>query len=118
MNIEDVRYYALSLPEVTEDMFAEEWLSFRIAGKWFLLIQLDAPEPRVAVKLPPEQGAALREAYRGICPAYHMNKKHWSDLYLEQLDDDIVRRLIQDSYRLVVSRLPKAVRERLSAPSV
>lgn len=118
MNIEDVRDYALSLPQVTEDMFAEEWLSFRIAGKWFLLIQLDAPEPRVAVKLPPEQGLNLRESYAGIYPAYHMNKKHWNDLYLEQLDDDIVRRLIQDSYQLVVSSLPKAVRGKLSEPSV
>ena len=58
MNIEEVRDYALSLGNVTEELFAENWISFRIAGKWFLLIQLDAPEPRIAVKLPPEVGLA------------------------------------------------------------
>lgn len=113
MNIEEVRYYALSLREVTEDLFAENWLSFRIEGKWFLLIQLDAPEPRVAVKLPPNEGMALREEYDGVRPAYHMNKTHWNDLYLERLNDDFVRKQILHSYQLVVSRLPKAARQRI-----
>lgn len=113
MNIEDVRMFALDLPEVTEDLFAENWITFRIEGKWFLLMQLDAPEPRVAVKLPPEEGASLREKYNGISAAYHMNKTHWNDLYLEQLTDDLVRELILHSYQLVVSRLSKSVRERI-----
>ena len=108
MNIEDVREYALSLNEkVTEELFAEQWISWRIAGKWFLLMQLDAPEPRVAVKLPPEVGVALRERYDGIRPAYHMNKTHWSDLYLELLDDTFVKEQIMASYKLIVSKLPK-----------
>ena len=55
MNIEEVRQYALGLDAaVTEDEFAENWLSWRIGGKWFMLMQLDAPQPRVAVKLPPD----------------------------------------------------------------
>ena len=93
MNIEEVRDFALSLsPEVTEELFAEQWISWRIGGKWFLLMQLDAPEPRVAVKLPPEIGAELRVQYDGVQPAYHMNKTHWNDLYLNQLDDVFVNR--------------------------
>lgn len=112
MNIEDVRQYALSLNErVTEELFAEQWISWRIEGKWFLLMQLDAPAPRIAVKLPPEVAAELREQYEGVTPAYHMNKKHWSDLYLERLDDDFVKEQIQASYRLVVNKLPKRIRE-------
>ena len=108
MNIEDIRDFALSLNEqVTEELFAEEWISWRIAGKWFLLMQLDAPEPRVAVKLPVEKGAALREQYDGVRPAYHMNKQHWNDLYLNLLDDDFVKEQIVASYNLMVSKLPK-----------
>ena len=102
MNIEQVREFALSLhPEVTEELFAEQWISWRIAGKWFLLMQLDAPEPRVAVKLQPEVGAALREQYDGVRPAYHMNKTHWNDLYLNQLDDTFVHELITRSFHIV-----------------
>ena len=108
MNIEDVREFALSLNDkVTEELFAEQWISWRIAGKWFLLMQLDAPEQRVAVKLPPEVSVALRERYDGVRPAYHMNKTHWSDLYLELLDDAFVKEQILASYKLVVSKLPK-----------
>ena len=109
MNIEQVRDFALSInPAVTEELFAENWISWRIFGKWFLLMQLDAPEPRVAVKLPPELSAELRVQYDGIRPAYHMNKVHWNDLYLNELDDTLVQELITASYHLISSKLPKS----------
>ena len=108
MNVEEVRTYALSLSQqVTEDLFADELISWRIGGKWFMLMQLDAPEPRVAVKLPPEVGLNLREQYSGVQPAYHMNKRHWNDLYLNQLPDGFVKEQIKASYNLVVGNLPK-----------
>ena len=70
-------------------------------------MQLDAPEPRVAVKLLPERGAELRALNDAIRPAYHMNKTHWNDLYLNQLNDEQVKELISESYHLVFSKLPK-----------
>ena len=76
MDIEQVRLFALSLPHTTEDLFVEELLSFRVGGKWFMLLWLNAPEPRVAVKLPPDEAEELRDNYAGITPAYHMNKRH------------------------------------------
>lgn len=116
MNIEEVRDYCLSLPEVTEEMFAPEWLCFRIGGKWFLCSWLEAPETTVAVKLPPAQGQELRERYCGIRPAYHFNKVHWNDLYIESgLDSKLICELIKTSYDLVFSKLPKVVRESIVA---
>jgi predicted DNA-binding protein (MmcQ/YjbR family) len=115
MDIESVRGFALSLhPQVTEDMFTDGWVSWRIGGKWFMLMQLDAPAPRVAVKLPPEVAVDLRERYGGMRPAYHMNKHHWSDLYLNELNDDFVKEQVTASFRLVASRLPKRTRTQLS----
>ncbi len=39
MNIEQVREFALGInPQVTEELFAENWISWRIFGKWFLLM--------------------------------------------------------------------------------
>lgn len=111
MNIEEVREYALSLNEqVTERLFADKWLSWRICGKWFLLMELDTPEPWVAVKLKPEDGERLREQYEGVRPAYHMNKRHWSGLVLDKLDDEFVKQQIKASHDLVVSKLPKKYR--------
>ena len=115
MNIEEIRTYVLSLhPEVTEDLFAGDWLSFRIHGKWFVLIWLESPEPRIAVNIQPDTARELRERYDAIRPAYHMNKEHWSDLFIEQLDDGLVRQLIRQSYVNIVGKLPKKARENLS----
>lgn len=68
MNIEEERQYTLSRNErMTEELFAEEWIPWRIEGKWFLLMQLDAP--KVAVN--------LRKTNEGITPPTdHMNKQH------------------------------------------
>lgn len=111
MNIEEVREYAMALPGVEEDMpYGPDWLIFRIEGKIFLHIRLEAPESVCAVKLDPDEGEELREHYDGIRPAYHLNKTHWNDLYLEMLDDRLVKTLIEKSYMIVRSRLPKRLR--------
>ncbi len=112
MNVEDVRRYALSLPHVTEDQaYGPDWVLFRIGGKIFLHMWLDSPVLTCAVKLRPEQGQELREHYSGIRPAYHLNKVHWSDVYLDEIDDDMVRRLIGQSYHLVLGKLPRRLKE-------
>ena len=109
MDIEQARNAALALPFATEDEFAEGWISFRIDGKWFMLIQLDAPEPRLTLKFTPEEGMMLRERHAEIGPGYHMNHRHWSCVGLEgRLKDDFVEKLIRRSYALVASKLPKA----------
>ena len=108
MNVEQVREFALGInTQVTEELFAETWISWRIFGKWFFLFLFDAPEPRVAVKLPPDESAELRIRYDGIRPAYHMNKTHWNDLYLNELPDTLVQELITSSYQLITSKLLK-----------
>lgn len=108
MNIEEVREYALSLNEhVTEDLFVKSWVSWRIAGKWFMLTNLDVPEPHVAVKMQPDVAIELCDRYEGVGPAIHMNKKNWSELYLNHLDDGFVKAQIKNSYNLVVGKLPK-----------
>ena len=115
MNIEEVSLYALSLPGTTEDQaYGADWVLFRIEGKIFLHIWLNAPEPTCAVKLPPEQGQTLRDHYDGIRPAYHLNKVHWNDVFLDEIGGDIVKDLINQSYQLVLSKLSKRLRDKYS----
>lgn len=118
MNIEQVREYTLSINGVTEDQpFGDDILTFRLEGKIFVCLWLGGGkhdmkdgQPRLALKLTPERNEELRDHYSAILPAWHWNKKHWSDVYYEQLDDVLVESLIKESYLLVVSKLPKAVR--------
>ncbi len=96
MKFDEARIFALSLsPSVTEDLFAEDWISFRIAGKWFMLMQLDTPEPRVAVKLVQNAVAICVTTTTG----FHMNKQHWDDIYLNDVPTELVQTLIREAYR-------------------
>lgn len=120
MNIEQIREYTLSLTGVTEDQpFGDDIITFRLEGKIFVCLWLGggqhdmkAGDPRVALKLSPDRNEELREQYSAVTPAYHWNKKHWSDVYYEQLEDTLVEDWIQESYHLVASKLPKAIRQK------
>ena len=115
MNIEEIRTFALSLhAEVTEDLFTETALSIRIHGKWFMLIRLETDEPNIAVNMQPDVARELRERYDAIRPAYHMNKEHWSDLFVERLDDHVIKQLIRQSYTNIVQKLPKKYHDSLA----
>jgi len=121
MNIEQVRDYTLSLFGVTEDQpFGDDILTFRLEGKIFVCLWLgggkhdmkDSSEPRLALKLSPERNIELREQSSAVTPAWHWNKKHWSDVYYEQLEDTLVQEWIKESYLLVASKLSKAMRQK------
>ncbi len=120
MNIEQVRDYTLSLYGVTEDQpFGDDILTFRLEGKIFVCLWLGGgkhdmkdSEPRLALKLSPERNIELREQFSAVTPAWHWNKKHWSDVYYEQLEDTLVQEWIKESYLLVASKLSKAMRQK------
>lgn len=49
-----------------------------------------------------------------MIPGYHLNKRHWNTVTLDgSLSEEVVREMIEDSYDLVVSKLPKAERAQL-----
>ena len=118
MNIEEVRHFALSLPGVTEDQpFGDDNITFRVEGKIFMCLWLgggkyniDETMLRFACKLAPERNEELRELYSAVTPAFHWNKTHWSDVFFEQLDTDVIESIIRESYGVIVSKLPKSVR--------
>ena len=117
MNIEKVRIYCLSLPGVTEDMpYGPDWVVFRIEGKIFLHISLE--RRLIAIKLLPERGEELRDKYDAVTPAWHMNKKHWNDIIIENtFPDETIEEWIRESYDLVKSKLPKRLKEKLAEAS-
>ncbi len=120
MNIEQVREYTLSFSGVTEDQpFGDDIITFRLEGKIFVCLWLGGgkhdmknSEPRFALKLSPERNEELRECFSAVTPAWHWNKKHWSDVYYEQIKDELVQNWIKESYQLVASKLPKVVRQK------
>ena len=108
MDLLAYRNYCLQKKGVTESFpFDAYTLVYKVAGKMFTLANIQ-PFVRINVKCDPAKAIELREQYRGVVPAWHMNKKHWNSLLLEEgLRDAEVFAWIDDSYDLVVSKLPR-----------
>lgn len=90
----------------------------KVAGKMFALLSLTASPTELSLKCDPDYGEVLRATYSAIQPGYHLNKRHWLTLTLDDsLEPALVQELIDNSYQLVVRALPRATRERLLAAS-
>jgi predicted DNA-binding protein (MmcQ/YjbR family) len=118
MDANELRRWCLQHAGAIEDFpFGPEHSVFKVAGKMFALSALDRAPLEVSVKCEPELAAQLRHTYLAIRPGYHLNKRHWNTITLDDsLPDQLVRDLIEDSYDLVVSALPRRLREQLGWP--
>jgi len=116
MKRDDVLEICLGLPAAEETYpFGEEVAVIKVGGKMFALVPLSDDSATVNLKCEPARALELREAYAGIRPGYHQNKRHWNTVDLDgSVEADVVRGLIEDSYDLVVAGLPRAVRAELA----
>lgn len=115
MDVEALRTYCLAKKGVTEELpFGPDTLVFKVGGKMFALSGLEDVPFRVNLKCDPERAIALRDEFPDhIKGAYHMNKKHWNSLEPEFLPPQLVKELIDHSYSLVVTGLPKKLQQEL-----
>nr|WP_038533807.1 MmcQ/YjbR family DNA-binding protein [Formosa agariphila] len=119
MNIEQLYDYCLKKKGVTETFpFDDNALVLKVLDKIFLLTSLkswEAGEPTINLKCDPTKAESLRGTYNSIRPGFHMNKKHWNTMHLNQgdLPMPLVLELIDHSYDLVVQGLPKKLKDTL-----
>ena len=115
MSPDDLRSLCLSMPGASEEFpFAPGVSVFKVEGKMFALSRLAAEPLEVSVKCEPALAEQLRLTYPAIRPGYHLNKRHWNTVTLDgSIDDRLVHDLIEDSWDLVVDKLPTARREAL-----
>src|ERR671921_1608577 len=115
MDAAGLRAWCLRQPGAVEEFpFGPEHSVFKVAGKMFASSALERTPLEVSVKCEPELAVALRDSYPAIRPGYHLNKRHWNTITLDgSLEDQLVRDMIEDSYDLVVSALPKRVQKEL-----
>jgi predicted DNA-binding protein (MmcQ/YjbR family) len=116
MDLEQFREYCLSKVAATESMpFGEGVLVFKVAGKIFALAALDEIPATVNLKCDPDLALELRDRYDQVQPGYHMNKKHWNTVEIDSgVPEAELRKMIDDSYDLIVKSLPKAAKAKLA----
>ena len=117
MDLAALRHLVVSKPGATEDQpFGPDVLVYKVCGRMFALVAPDFPT-RITLKLEPLHGQLLRAQNASVLPGYHMNKDHWNTVILNAgVVDDELADWVDESYALVVERLPRRERERLRLP--
>jgi predicted DNA-binding protein (MmcQ/YjbR family) len=105
-----LRKHCLSFPGAEETFpFGPNTSVFKVEGKLFALSALAMEPLQVSVKCEPLLAEQLRAAHSSVIPGYHLNKRHWNTVIVDgSLPDGMIRDLVEDSYDLIVSKLPKA----------
>jgi predicted DNA-binding protein (MmcQ/YjbR family) len=103
------------LRDAVEDYpFGDDVAVFKVAGKMFALVLLTGSPGSVNLKCDPALALELRARHQAVRPGYHQNKRHWNTVDLDgSIDDGELREMIDHSYELVVSGLPRHQRTRL-----
>ncbi|MFC5910712.1 MmcQ/YjbR family DNA-binding protein [Streptacidiphilus monticola] len=120
MTPEELRALCLEFNGAEETFpFGPDTAVFKVGGKMFALSALDPGRLQVNLKCEPDRAVELRKAYPAIVPGWHMDKRHWNTVSLDgTLPDDLVRELVEDSYDLVVAKLPRREQLALDWPGV
>lgn len=108
MNFETLRTYFIGKAGCTESFpFGPNALVFKVGGKMFGLMSLEENPPRINLKCDPERALELRAQHNWILPGYHMSKKHWNTVVVEDAaTSDLIMELIDHSYEQVFNALP------------
>ena len=114
MDLETLRDYCLSLPHSTESLpFDDKVLVFKVADKMFALTNLEEFKS-INLKCDPERAISLREQYPCVKPGYHMSKKHWNTVEMDNsISDQMIYLWVRESYDLVVDSLTKKLKVEL-----
>jgi predicted DNA-binding protein (MmcQ/YjbR family) len=85
--------------------FGEGTAVYKVGGKVFALTQ-DEPVS-INLKAEPPDVTGLVDTYEAVSRGWHMNKKHWITVRLDgELPPGLLEELIEDSYDLIVDKLP------------
>lgn len=95
--------------------FGDDAAVFKVAGKMFALVALGLAPGSVSLKCDPDLAVELRGRYPAITAGYHLSKRHWNTIQLDgSVPDEELLEMIDHSYELVVARLTRAKRNKLS----
>lgn len=114
MNYQEIDTYLLCKQGATFDYpFDEKVRVYRIANKMFALMS-DKEPLTINLKCDPIYALELRSIYKSISSGYHMNKKHWNTVGTNgDVDDTLLKELIDHSYDLIYDKLTKKQKELL-----
>ena len=114
MTLDWFRKFCMSLPHSTEEVLWGGDLVFKIGGKMYAVAALEPAPVALSLKCTAEEFAELVER-PGIIPAPYLARHHWVALESEDaLPRAEIKRLVRQSYDLVIAKLPKKKQAQLT----
>ncbi len=80
-------------------------------NKWFGLIFEMNNELCINLKCPPDLIPVLKDQYSAIKPAWHMNKKHWCTVEVNNIPTEVLENLINISFNITASKRKRKISE-------
>jgi len=113
VNTDWVRGICRKLPHTSEEVLWGGDLVFKIGGKMYAVAALEPGAVCLSFKCSAENFVELTER-EGIIPAPYLARHHWVALEHEDaLPSAELKRLLGESYELVLEKLPKKKQEAL-----
>ncbi|MFD2672603.1 MmcQ/YjbR family DNA-binding protein [Marinicrinis sediminis] len=114
---EDIQQYVSTKPGFeVKTPFDPDLPVLYVGSKMFAILGMTEGEESVSLKCDPEEAFMLRQQYPGVVlPGYHLNKRHWNTVRLTGVvPDEELWKMVDDSYMLVYSKLPKKERDAIT----
>ena len=117
MTNQDAEQYLLKNPEARVDYpFGDDIKVFKVKSKVFATLAIGKMGKGgceksywwLNLKCDPDEAVMLRDIFSSVIPGYHMNKRLWNTIIL---DDSIpqgeIERMMDNSFKLVVNKMTK-----------
>ena len=115
MDVDWLREVCLAFPGATEQIQWGDDLLFKVGGKMFAITPLIPAPVCLSFKASPENFTELTER-PSIIPAPYLARAQWVALQTKDaLPAGELSKLLRESYELVAAKLPKKIRDSLSA---
>lgn len=120
MDYQTVLTYLLNKPQTqVSQPFGEGVDVFKVNNKMFATLSLGTGKEKdtqgkmaghycINLKCDPNEALALRDIFEAVIPGYHMNKKLWNTVILnDSIPQGEIERMIDNSFMLVVDKMTK-----------
>ncbi len=122
-NMQVKRYLLDKIEACIYHPFGPDVSVFKVKNKMFATLSLGKGNEKgtngkmaghycINLKCDRDEAVILRDIFPAIIPGYHMNKSQWNTVILDgSIPQGEIERMIDNSYLLVVSKLPKKEQE-------
>ena len=129
MTISELLQYCMAKPGAEQSVH-NDWKAtqIKVEDVLFAMVKEVENRPAVSLKTSPELAELLRQQHSDVRPSRHLNKAHWSTVYLDgSLPDSQIYYLVDASYQQLIQNFIRyqmkptrfgAKRERLLIPHV